>query len=538
MSTPSLNNGIFMRDIKIPSLPSSFDAAHLLNMSSESADDMGIIDLWAQKQKKEAPLYTMSSFGGHNTIYTENQKYTWKVPVQSTHPYIVEDIIPSDITNIGADGKTFQIKLNDNFFGHSSILTYDKYNGLEFVVTEDPILPANNGYIYTVKLLNNKNGQSLDRKYLKASTFIICTGTVRDEHSTMFAERKFEAGGYREFYNHVGTARANSSYSVSDKAAVMGMPQDIVEIYNISDPNLDPNVQKIDDIIKLKGKSYMKGLAEDGKLSYAWLRKLDALHVSAVLKDVENQLMWGKGGWIRNNMGPVDTYLPVGLWKQLDNGYKVVYTLESFNFSMFENEIFNFFNGKVNFDGPDSSRTLMIQTGKAGMKLINNAIQKEVAGAGMILNATDVGALTGDRMNLEWGVSYSKLKIPFLANLEFVYNPAFDSVNNNDIENPLIEGYPSSSYSFVIFDYNYEQGSDNIKLLKWAPNKDVAVSDVRWYHQNGSFDYYGQRSGFASTGDFSGYKVKFEMNYPAIWVQDPTKILKFVIKNPITGFSL
>lgn len=536
--TPVLNNGIFLRDIKVPSLGSHWDSSHLLNLSSESSDDMGIIDLWAMKQKKEVPLYTMSSFGGKNTVYTENQKYTWKVPVQSTHPYIVEDIIPADVTKPGIDGKTFQIKLNDNTFGHSSILTYDKYNGLEFVVTEDPIIPATDGYIYTVKLMNNKNTQFVDRKYLKASTFIICTGTVRDEHSTMFADRKFDGGGFREFYNHVGTARANSHYTVSDRAAVMGMPEDIVEIFNVSE-NLDPNVQTIEDLAKLKGGAAgIKKMKDEGKLSYAWLRKLDGVHATAVLKDVENQLMWGKGGWIRNNMGPVDTYMPVGLWKQLDNGYKVVYTRESFTFSMFENEIFNFFNGKVDFDGPDSSRTLMIQTGKAGMKLINNAIQKEVAGSGMLLNATDVGALTGDRMNLEWGVSYSKLKIPFLANLEFVYNAAFDSINNNDIENPLIEGYPSSSYSFIIFDYNYQQGSDNIKLLKWAPNKDVAVSDIRWWHQNGTFDYYGKKSGFAGSGSFSGYKVFFEMNYPAIWVQDPTKILKFVIKNPVTGGSL
>lgn len=534
--TPVLNNGIFLRDVQVPSIGSHLDSAHLLNLQSESSDDMGIIDLWAMKQKKEAPLYSMSSFGGKNTIYTENNRYTWKVPVQSTHPYIVEDIIPSDVTNVGIDGKTFQIKLNDNIVGHSALLTYDKYNGLEFYVTEDPIISTDTGYIYTVQLVNNKNNQALDRKYLKAGTFIFCTGTVRTEHSTMFADRKFDGGGYREFYNHVGTARANSHYTVSDRAAVMGMPQDIVEIWNVQE-NLDPNVQKIEDLAKLKGKAGMKKMLDNGELSYGWLRKLDAAHVSAVLKDVENQLMWGKGGYIRNNMGPNDTYLPVGLWKQLDNGYKVIYTRETFTFSMFENQIFNFFNGRVDFDGPDSSRTLMVQTGKAGMKLIHNAIQREVAASGMILNATDVGALSGDRMNLEWGVSYAKYKIPFLANLEFVYNPAFDTINDNEIENPLIEGYPSSSYSFIIYDYNYEQGSDNIKLLKWAPNKDVAVADVRWWHQNGTFDYYGKK-GFASSGNFSGFKCFFEMNYPAIWVQDPTKILKFVIKNPVTGYSL
>ncbi len=317
----------------------------------------------------------------------------------------------------------------------------------------------------------------------------------------------------------------------------MGMPQEIVEVFNVSE-NLDPNVQKIEDLVKIKGKAGMQKMKQDGTLSYGWLRKKDAASITKVLKDVENYLMWGQGGWIRGNMGPNDTYLPVGLWKQLDNGYKIVYTRDTFTFNMFENAIFNFFHGKIDFEGPDSGRKLMIQTGKAGMKLIHNAIMKEVAASGMILNATDVGALTGEAMSLGWGYSYTKIKIPFLANLEFVYNAAFDSVNNNEIENPLIEGYPSSSYSFIIYDFNSDMGSDNIRLLKYAPGNDVAHSDIRWWHQNGTFDYYGQRSGFASSGNFSGFKVFFEMNNPAIWVKDPTKVLKLVIKNPITGGSL
>lgn len=537
MATPVLNNGIFLRDIQVKTISPNLDSSHLLNMQSESSDDMGIIDLWAMKQKKEAPLYTMSSFGGKNTIYTENEKYTWKVPVQSVHPFIVEDVIPSDISKPGIDGQEFQIKINDRYFGHSAILTYDKYNGLEMLVTEAPIIQSGDGWIYTVKLVNTRNNQYLDRKYLKPGTFIFRKTSTRTEHSTMFDDHTLDGGGYREFFNYVGTGRANDHYTISDKAAVMGMPQEIVEIFNVSEA-LEPNIQKIEDLAAIRGKAGMQKMKKDGTLSYGWLRKKDASSITKVLKDVENYLMWGQGGWVRGNMGPNDTYLPVGLWKQLDNGYKIVYTRDTFTFSMFENAIFNFFNGKIDFEGPDSNRKLMVQTGKAGMKLIHNAIMKEVAASGMILNATDVGALTGSAMELGWGYSYTKIKIPFLANLEFVYNSAFDSVVTNQIENPMIEGYPSSSYSFIIYDFNYEMGSDNIKLLKWAPGNDVATSDIRWWHQNGTFDYYGQRSGFASSGNFSGFKVFFEMNNPAIWVKDPTKILKMVIKNPITGGSL
>jgi len=40
-------------------------------------------------------------------------------------------------------------------------------------------------------------------------------------------------------------------------------------------------------------------------------------------------------------------------------------------------------------------------------------------------------------------------------------NPAFDNVNTNDIENPIIDGFPLSSYSFIIFDIT-DNTNDNI----------------------------------------------------------------------------
>lgn len=545
MATPVLNNGIFLRDTNYDPIGSHFDRAHMMHLNSEfkSPTDLGVIDIWAMTQKKEYPLYTMSSFGGQNTIYTDSNVYKWKVPVQSVNPYIVEDMIPEDIEKPGLDGAPFQIKINNNHFGHGSVLTYDKYNGLEFLVLEDDIIPSADGYIYTVRLMGRKEGDFVDRRYLKANTLIFRVTSVRDEHSKNWDDFIMDGGGYREFYNYVGTGRAHSHYTISDEAALMGMRNDIVEMIKI-DPKADPNVQNLkstadlNNYLRSKGKKYAKTLFDNGDLDYTWTRKLDMVHMKKVMQDVENYLMWGKGGWVRNDMGPNDTYLSVGLWKQLDNGYKIVFTRDSFNFDMFENEIFNFFHGKVDFDGPESGRKLIVQTGKAGMKLIHNAIMQEVEKSNFILNATDVGTLTGDRMDLEWGISYTKLKIPFLANLEFVYNPAFDNVNQNDIENPRIEGYNLSSYSFIIYDFNYEQGSDNINLVKYAPGGDKAASDIRMFYQNGTFDYYGKRSGFASTGDFSGYKAKFEMRHPAIFVKDPTKVLKFVMKNPVTGGSL
>ena len=53
-------------------------------------------------------------------------------------------------------------------------------------------------------------------------------------------------------------------------------------------------------------------------------------------------------------------------------------------------------------------------------------------------------------MDLELWICLHFLCIPFLANVKFVLNPAFDNLNTNDIENPLIDGRPLSSYSALL----------------------------------------------------------------------------------------
>jgi len=183
MATPVLNNGIFVRDTNFDEIGSHFDEAHLKNISPQSPDDLGVVDLWAMAQKKEYPLYTMSSFGDKNTKYVDSKTFTWRTPIQGQKPHILDDIIPADIEKPGYGGMPFQIFLNKRSFGHGAVLTYDKYVGKEFIVTNDPIQPSGEGFIYTVKLINNKNSDYVDRKFLQANTVISRATSVRDEHA-------------------------------------------------------------------------------------------------------------------------------------------------------------------------------------------------------------------------------------------------------------------------------------------------------------------------------------------------------------------
>ena len=538
MATPVLNNGIFLRDNNYQT-SSHVDSYHLSNLlKGAEPTDLGPVDLWAMAQKVEMPLYQMSSFGGKNVIMVDNARgeYKWQIPVVQDLPYFLEDIESGNATK-GIDGQTFKIKLNKRSFGHGDIITYDKYNGVEMYVTADDIIPAGDGFIYTVQLVNNDNNKFLDNKYITTGTKIFRKGSARGEYGERFSDLGNVSAGFREFYNFVGGAEAHVHYSISSRADLMmkgGMKADgtvpVIEMWRNFDKSMDPSITNLETMAEKMGKEYVKKAYQSGQLSRSFLTTLEAAHLTKIANDIETYLMWGQGGRIKQD-GPDDIRLSVGLWKQLDNSYKRIYNRGSFNLDLFKSEIFNFFNGKVEFQGPEPNRALVVQTGMGGMKLVNEAIKREAVNSGLVLNAHELGAVTGKGMDLNFGFAYTSYVIPFLANVKFVLNPAFDNVHTNDIENPIIDGFPLSSYNFIIFDIT-DNTNDNIFLLKLSWD-----NQLKWFYQNGTMDYMGRTQGFQSSGNFNGYRVFMTQTMPAIWVKDPTKVLKIVMRNPITGGS-
>jgi len=540
MATPVLNNGIFLRDTNYAA-SSHVDSYHLVNMLKNAEPmDLGPVDLWAMAQKVEMPLYQMSSFGGKNVINVDNARgeYKWQTPVVQDLPYIVDS---ADQTGtLGVDGTTFKIKLSRREFGHGDIITYDKYNGFEMYITADDILPLGDGFLYTVQLVNNDTGNGIDSDtYLVSGTKIFRKGSARGEYGERFSDI-ITATGFREFYNFVGGAEAHVHYSVSSRADLMikgGLNADgtvpVTEIWRNFDKNLDPSIANLDTMVSRMGKDYVKRAMSNGNLSRTFLTTMEAAHLTKVATDIETYLMWGQGGRVRQD-GPDDIRLSVGLWKQLDNSFKRVYNKSGFNLDLFRSEIYNFYAGKVEFKGPDPKRQLIVQTGMGGMRMVNEAIKKEAVASGLVIQAAEnngIGAISGQGMDLNFGFAFTSYVIPFLANVKFVLNPAFDNLHTNDIENPIIDGFPLSSYSFIIFDIT-DNTNDNIFLLKLSWD-----NQLKWWYQNGTMDYMGRTQGFQSSGQFNGYRVFMTQTMPAIWVKDPTKVLKIVMRNPITGGS-
>lgn len=538
MATTSLHNGIFLTENTLR-VGSHLDTFHLKSMLGDvEPTDMGVIDLWIDAEKMELPLYQLSSFGKNSIRYVDDPqgRYSWKQPVKQELPYAVEDIEPNN-TQKGRDGQSFKIKFNKRSFGHGDVITYDKMNGIELYITDEDILPTGDGYIYTLTIRNNDTYKYLDNAFITPQTKWFRITSSIGELGQRYADFQVEAG-YREYYNFVGNESAHAEYSISSKAELMmrgGVradgKMDVNTIWAVKDQTLlDPSITNMNQLAgKLGGPNGVSTAIKEGRLSRAFVTKLEAASLRKIAMDIETDLMWGKGGTIKTDSGEV-LRASVGLWKQLDNSFKKIYNKASFSLDMFESEINNFFYGKVDLVGPDPNRQIIVQTGRAGMKLASQAIAKRAFAQNLTTQSTEIGAIKGkDNMSLVYGMSFIGFTIPFIANVTFVYNAALDPVNANDIENPIIDGFRLSSYSFIIFDIT-DNGDNNIKLVRKSYD-----NELRWWYENGKFDYQGRTSGFQSSGGNFGYRVKMEKAKDSIWIMDATKVLKIVMRNPITG---
>lgn len=563
--TPNQNlNSVFYTDKVYEMGSARIDSYSLRNiMANAKPDNLGIIEYWSQMQQTATPLYLMSSFGGKNikTVQDPQGRYTWSTPVINDLPHITRDIDPTN-TKKGIAGQPFRIALNRRAFSYTDIISYDKMSGLEMRVDPNTeiISMGNDEFIYTVRLMNNGNGMFLDNKYLVPQTSFFRKSSVKaPDYGERYAE-VYTRTGVREYYNFVGGGVATATYSVSNMAQRMmkanynkstgnielgaktkGVP--VRELWRINDWSQawakDPSIVSIPDAANKLGKAGIVQAMQDGWIDMNIVTSLEQACITKMVEDIENALMWGLGGRTTSD-GPDMVRTTVGLWKQMDNAFKTVYNIGTFTPNILENQIYNFFRGRVDFVGPDPERKIVVQTGIAGMRQMNNAIKNMAINSGLVINASEVGAISNMKlksgeslqqsgMDLDYGYAYTSYTIPFLANVKFVINPALDPILANDIENPWVDGYRTSSYCYIVWDIT-DNPEDNIFLMKKQTDED----DFRWWYVNGDSDYMGSKKGFQGSGLFSGFKVFMTMDHKALQIIDNTKLLKIVPYNVVT----
>ncbi len=541
MATPVVNlNGIFVRDTTVE-LGTNLDTFHMMQMSkNQSPTDLGPIVPWIMTQTVQAPIYSIDAFRASSVIPVDNPdgRYTYQMPATNDLPKFVRDVDPSN-TRKGQGGVPFQISLNRRAYGLGAVLTYDKFSGLEMFV--DNITDQGSGeFIYTVRLVNTSTDRYLPNDVINPQNSVFRVTSAIGEYGENY-DNMTNRVSYREFYNYTSNAEATFTYDCTSRAAMWmnrsagkGVP--IKQLWKINDPDMskDVSIMGLDNVLGKMGNVELLKKIQDGTIWYGFNTMVEMEGMQKIVTDIETYGMWGKGGQIRMNQtdpNSRDTVrLPTGIWRQLDTAYKRTYSIGDYVPEILKNTIYNFFNGRVDFKGPDPQRKLICQTGMGGMNQMMSAIQQMANNSGLVQNASEIGAISGKALGLDFGYAFQSYTIPFLANVKFELNPAFDNVQANLRENPMVNGFRLSSYCYIIYEVN-EGVNDNIRVLQ----NTAQDYSLQYGYVNGTFDYMGKTTkGVQSAGMFSGYKVWMRQFLKSYWVVDPTRVLKIVPINPTT----
>lgn len=551
-SNIGLHSGILMHQGKQLEFGSHMDATHIAMLEApKKHTDLGTIDMWAYKRKADVPFLSIAGIGSNNIVYNETDWMTYSVATASDMSIcIVEDISGPDA---GKGGTEFEILVNSGAMGHGQVFKFDDMLKEELMVTDVPKRKVdNNNYVYTVKRLDSN--EPLDKLFLQAGTKILPKHTeISPEFGQSFADFGIKTPKANKYIVPVGQVWQQVHYTVTTKVAQYGdgtgsftvdgetkqMMDKMFEYYFKLDGIADNGLMTLDDALKSPaiGQANLHKAMSTAQVAVSTL--YDSLALKFLARGEQEYQLWGTGG-VRNQGGMDEYWASVGAWQQLDTGYKFVANLSSFGLDTLKAAIYQYFYGKMDLPARGSEPVFDVQTGMGGMQLMNKLITDLVNNQGLQIKITDFGQVSGELTNLAYKpMFYKEVTIPFVAHLRFIYNPAFDPIDTNELINPTLKtGFKLSSYSMIFHEVNTLAGRDNIKILrsKEAGGKVfMEVINGQGAHpltqQNGP----GGVIMHQGTSLKTGYSAYFKKKMDSLHVVDPTRVLKVVFAHPLTG---
>jgi len=489
---------------------------------------LGLVRLWNQRKLVSTPILSQV-LESRSVIETNGPggKLCYDIPYEIGLPRIIDDSYTRDMERPGIGKSKFKIKLSENCFTNTDIITYDLQDGQTLYITEDEIYEEADGWVYTVMLASGEDKDFFSRKALIPGTQYVKITNVNDEYDTQKSTIAKKQGvmhleallgsGHRSVYHWItgyahmlevsgdfaGKFQGNCS-SYSGKNEVMWFM------------NKDQN-----------GKPLPKSLM--------WIRTIEAMLKAEMMSMEENDLWWNKGGVVMGS-GRKAVRINLGLREQMKTGNYVQYT--KLTLPLIENIV-----NRLHKHNPIPAEKRMTEF-HVGMgflieisKLLNLDFKQNNP---FVVNAGDIpGFIKGDAMNLSWGYRFTSKFFPVAGTVTFKHNPAFD----NQMENRVTDGngeLSKFSYSAAIFDVTDKRMTtaaatitnkgdfDNLDVLGDDANivlvKPRNWQDTYWGYEIGTIHPGGPSASkeMYSSSQRHGYGI-FMQNFSSIFLKDASR---------------
>lgn len=526
-SLTSLNNSLVVGQSRFDvNKFTDLNALYTLYKKESFTTYKGMIHLWNQRQLMNTPLINMTEMN-NSVMYINGAegKFRYSVPYNIGLPYIVEDMT-GDIEKPGIDGQKFKIKLSENCYTNTDIITYDYRDGVSLYITEEEIFEESDGWVYTVALPQSNKKNFFPKRFLQPGVEYMKITNVNGEYDTQKSsiwlrqgalDLEMQVGGGRSVYHWI-TAYA-------DMLKVDG-----------GDPRYG-YLNQYSDLRRNNSTLVFFNKDQEGKpipQSLKWMNRIEALLWAEMKMMEERDLMWSKGGIVTGS-GRRSVRVNTGLYEQLRNGNRVQYT--QLTLALIEETLANlFYNSGVPFE----QRRTKVMVGTGAMIEISKLLADDFKNTNpFLVRAADVpGYLHGNAFNLGYGYRFTSKRFPVAGEVTFEYNPALDN-HYNRVQDGLIGEFPIESYTLMVLDitdgntsnaaakvkdveYRVEDGfndSSNLVLIKpegWA--------DTYWGYELGTQHPFGPKAtqGMFSSSQRDGYAIWMK-NQSSIWLKDATR---------------
>jgi hypothetical protein len=528
IQTPSLtgfNNSVVVGQTKFDvSKYTDLNSLYSLYKKDSFTTYKGMIHLWNQRKLMNTPLISQTELN-NSVMYVNGAegKFRYSIPYDMGLPYSVEDMT-GDVERPGIDGQKFKIKLSENCFTNTDIITYDLRDGVTLYVTEDEIYEESDGWVYTVIIPTSNKTKSFPKRFLQPGVEYCKITNVNGEYDTQKSsiwlrqgslDLEMQLGGHRSVYHWITAYADMLKVDGGDpRYAWMGQYGDLKKNNST--------------LVFFNKDQYGNAIPSSVK----WMNRIEAMLWAEMKMMEEKDLMWNKGGIVVGSGGR-SVRVNTGLYEQMRNGNRVQYT--TLTLALIEETLSNlFYNSGVPFE----QRRTKIMVGTGAMIEISKLLADDFKHSNpFLVNAGDVkGYLYGNAMNLGYGFRFTSKRWPVAGEVTFEYNPALDNTYNR-VQDGLIGEFPIESYTLMILDitdggtsnaagkpreveYRVQDGFNNASNLVMI--KTEGYADTIWGYELGTHSPLGTTGPIYSSSQRDGYAIWMK-NMSSIWLKDATR---------------
>ena len=493
----------------------------------------GLLALWNQRGIINTPLLELTELN-NSVMYVPNTegRFRYSIPYDLGAPYVTENLEKENAAP-GKDGQKFKIKLSENCYSNTDILTVDMRDGIQVYVSDDEIYQEGDGWVYTVELVgSNRRNMSYPQEFMQPGKQYIKIENVNGEYDTQMSSISSNRTGFMDLEMELGGGHRSATHWITGYA-------DMMRVDESKHPGLAFINQRLANMGSVTMYANTDGNGRIAKGSESWHHTIELLLRAEMEQMTEKGLMWAAGGYVSGGQGRKKVKVATGLYPQLRNGNRVTYN--TISLELIERKVAGlFYNSGI----PVQQRRTKIMTGQVGINQVAKELYDRLKQINpYLIQGKDIpgGLFYGTVQDAGFVLPrFTQFFSPIAGWIEFTHNPALDNVYGLRSQDGLTGEYPDSSSTYMILDitdknvtnatarinskYRVENGfnsGSNIVLVK--PQD---YGELYWGYINGTHSPFGPASmkGMNSANSYNGFQIWMK-SFGSLWVKDVTRTL-------------